>query len=1181
MDFNDIMNNKRKGVLVFESEHFIDQLKLMAVDKLRNFFSDYKGADYINHLNNFKKQLNTMKITFEKFNSKNKGIKKISFDIINIEVQICIETITKYNNEYSKNKKLTFEKFLLKEETELKNNKNTPSYEINKRRKINTKDYDNEETNKDNNDVELADDEIVDDNDDDDIVDDDDDIDDDDDNDDDDNRRKLERILNKRGLNTQQNKDFMNEIVKTSVSDTNTILFDYYSSLSKRDKDKNLKMLKEINSYYSNDKPLLFKILTLDIPLSQKNHILKKYLNLVATRGESNKLKNWIDAVMTIPFGIFKGIDMKSYNSSQIKTFLETLQKTMDNAVWGHNEAKRHIIQIMGQKFRNPISKGSMIGIHGPPGNGKCFALDTPILMYDGAIKKVQDINIGDIVMGDDSSPRNVLSLGSGVDEMYEIKSDNGDSFTVNSEHILCLKMSGLNSIKSKNDKFNVEYFNKIQLKYNYKLFETFNDALEYYNHLTNNDDGILEIVVKDYLQLPKYIQKKLLGYKVKVNFNAKYINFDPYIIGLWLGNNNSIIEQITIRDSKVLSYLKTELPKYNLFLQYKSNYDYTIVCNTENNTICNMQNNDFINILRQYNLLNNKHIPSDFLINDRNNRLKLLAGLIDSNGFYNETLNNYEISQKTQQLSDDIVYLARSLGFATYQYTINKSCFYNDDNYYRIQIYGNNLSEIPILCFNNKNIIQEKDILLNNIQVISKGKGNYYGFTLDGNNRFLLGDFTVTHNTSLIKEGIAKAMNKPFIFISLGGATDASFLEGHSYTYEGSIYGRIATGLITSKCMDPIIYFDELDKISQTPKGEEITNLLIHLTDPVQNCHFRDKYFHGIELDLSRATMIFSFNNPALVDKVLLDRITTVETKYLLTNQKIHIGKNYLLPDILKETGLNNKDIIIDDKILKYIIEKYTYEGGVRKLKSQLYSIIRELNISNLTKTKINNKNINFPYHVTEENIKTLFKNKNEFEFDKINKISKVGIVNGLYATTTGIGGVLPIEIVWIPVTNPLEIKATGCLEKVIKESTQVACSLAWNLLNKDIQNDFIKKWKDSPQGFHLHCPDGSTPKDGPSAGAAITLALYSMFTNKKIKHDVALTGEINLQGNVTAIGGLEEKMEGAKKAGVKLVLYPKENQKDVDKIYERNKDLVNNDFKILSVETIHDVIQYAIITN
>ena len=179
---------------------------------------------------------------------------------------------------------------------------------------------------------------------------------------------------------------------------------------------------------------------------------------------------------------------------------------------------------------------------------------------------------------------------------------------------------------------------------------------------------------------------------------------------------------------------------------------------------------------------------------------------------------------------------------------------------------------------------------------------------------------------TSLLKEGVSKALGKPFVFISLGGATDASYLDGHSYTYEGSICGRIVSSLISCKCMDPVLYFDELDKISKTHKGDEITNLLIHLTDPVQNSHFNDKYFQGIDIDLSRATIIFSFNDPDNVNPILLDRITTIETKYLLTEEKIHIGQTYLIPFILKEVGLKPNDVIINNDLMKHIISKYTY---------------------------------------------------------------------------------------------------------------------------------------------------------------------------------------------------------------------------------------------------------------
>lgn len=444
-----------------------------------------------------------------------------------------------------------------------------------------------------------------------------------------------------------------------------------------------------------------------------------------------------------------------------------------------------------------------------------------------------------------------------------------------------------------------------------------------------------------------------------------------------------------------------------------------------------------------------------------------------------------------------------------------------------------------------------------------------------------ILGIWGVPGNgkTTLIKEGIAKAMNKPFIFISLGGASDASFLEGHSYTYEGSIFGRIAKGIIDSKCMNPIFYFDELDKISTTHKGEEITNMLVHLTDPVQNNAFVDKYFHGLEFDLSRATFIFSFNNPRNVNHILLDRITTVKTQYLLLSQKIHIAKNYLLPRILKEVGLKENSVKIKDDLILHLIDKYTCEGGVRKLKSILFSIIREINIANLTKSKINRKTVSFPFTVNKNHLTIFLKELDEITSDKIHLQDKIGIVNGLWANSIGIGGVLPIEISMIPGKSLLEIKATGSLEKVIKESIEVACTLAWSKLHLSQKNLWLDKWSKQPETFHIHCPTGSVPKDGPSAGAALTLGIYSLLTFTKIKHNIAMTGEINLQGEVLPIGGLEIKLESAKKADVKLVLIPKKNEKNLFKILERNNELLNNNFEVKIVENIDQVFEYSLV--
>ena len=965
--------------------------------------------------------------------------------------------------------------------------------------------------------------------------------DDDDDDDDDDSSSSSSseeeeeiRVYGKPPKYLQESREFIEQIFKVQIERPQTEIINHFTKLPDTKRKGALSSVKEINNYQQINEPLLFQILNTPIPLEQKNMMLKTYTELISSRSPERKLKSWFDALMSIPFGKYKGINLKEIKPKKIKYFLDNLQNVMDKAVFGHNEAKRQIIQIMGQQIRNPQSKGSMLGIWGPPGNGKCFALDTLILMHDGHFKKIQYIKIGDIVMGDDSKPRNVLSLGCGEDEMYQVLSNKGEYYTVNSEHILCLKQLGLDIIINKKDKFKVQYFNKKSYKIHTKIFTDELDAMDYLNKLQCNDD-VIEITIKDYLKLPKNIMKKLKGYKTGIDFEKKDVLFDPYIIGVWLGNSTLF--------KKTLDFL------------------------SKSNEI------QLHNALITYNLLNNKHIPDNYKINDRDTRLKLLAGLIDTDGYYNIDYNKFELIQKSNKLSNDIIYLARSLGFAAYMYKNKKF-----GTFYNLEIYGN-LIEIPTLCQNVMNKVKQ-NYLIYGIQVIPKGRNNYYGFTLDGNNRFLLSDFSVTHNTSLIKEGISKAMDKPFIFISLGGATDSSFLEGHSYTYEGSIYGRIADGLITCKCMNPIIYFDELDKISKTPRGDEISNILVHLTDPVQNTHFRDKYFHGIDIDLSKATMIFSFNDPYNVNPILIDRITTVETKYLLLPQKIYIAQNHLLPEMIKEMGMNPGDVSIDKETITFIIDNWTHEGGVRKLKSLLYSIVREINIANLTKILIGGHDVNLPFNVSIDNIKIILKYKREITPEKTHQEDVCGIINGLYATSDGShGGIIPIQIVWFPSTIPLDVKATGNLQQVIKESTQVAASLAFNRIDPELQEKYLLAWKDRPKGIHIHCPEGATPKDGPSAGTALTVAIYSILTERKIRHDIAITGEINLQGRVTAIGGLDNKLEGAKKAGIKLVLYPKENEKDVIQIKERNPLLIDDTLQIHAIETIEEALLYALL--
>ena len=466
-----------------------------------------------------------------------------------------------------------------------------------------------------------------------------------------------------------------------------------------------------------------------------------------------------------------------------------------------------------------------------------------------------------------------------------------------------------------------------------------------------------------------------------------------------------------------------------------------------------------------------------------------------------------------------------------------------------------------------------------------------------EGGNVFALQGPPGIGKTALIQDGISKALGRPFAFISLGGATDASFLEGHDFTYEGSQHGRIVEILQQSKCMNPVIYFDELDKVSETPKGEEIINILMHLTDSTQNSHFNDKYFGGINFDLSKAIIIFSFNEEHKVSRILRDRMKIIRVKGYKMLDKINIARDYLIPKLLKQIGLDDVKIEISEKLLEFMIDTYTNEGGVRKLKEMLNDIFLEINLRKLegnvdwvnTSANKNKKmkrardsNVLFPKEivVTETMVeKDFLKKKHKITHLEINHEPMVGIVNGLWANDLGVGGLVPIECCWIPSTDKLSLNLTGMQGDVMKESMSVARSVAWRILPDTIKSRLNERFKETvDNGIHIHCPDGATPKDGPSAGGAITTCLISLLAGLKVSNKIAMTGEINLKGHITAIGGLEEKIFGAKKAGAKLVLCPKENSRDLDEIKEKYPTLFDGEFEAKTIETIWEVLNEVI---
>lgn len=444
------------------------------------------------------------------------------------------------------------------------------------------------------------------------------------------------------------------------------------------------------------------------------------------------------------------------------------------------------------------------------------------------------------------------------------------------------------------------------------------------------------------------------------------------------------------------------------------------------------------------------------------------------------------------------------------------------------------------------------------------------------------------TGKTSIAKKGLTKCLtddngkSRPFSFIAMGGSTNGSTLEGHSYTYVGSTWGRIVDILMESKCMNPIIFIDELDKISKTEHGKELIGILTHLTDSTQNQEFADKYFSGIKFDLSKVLFIFSYNNPENIDPILLDRIHRVKFKSLKKKEKIHICSNYMIPEICKIVGFETENIILDNEIIEKIIEQYTYEPGVRKLRERLTEIIREINLRYLTGGEFNGKKVSLPFKVEIEHLDTdIFSQKIKMKTKKINNQPKIGLVNGLYATASGLGGITIIEAYRINSSNFLSLELTGQQGDVMKESMKVAKTVAWNTID-NIQQSKIRKEADlnGNGGIHIHCPEGATPKDGPSAGLAITTALISLLTQIPVNNKVGMTGEIDLNGSSHEIGGLESKLYGAKKAGIEHVLIPRDNENDYFLIKNDpiNKGLFDN-FKITLVDSIWDVLKYALV--
>ena len=432
----------------------------------------------------------------------------------------------------------------------------------------------------------------------------------------------------------------------------------------------------------------------------------------------------------------------------------------------------------------------------------------------------------------------------------------------------------------------------------------------------------------------------------------------------------------------------------------------------------------------------------------------------------------------------------------------------------------------------------------------------------------------------TLIAKGFGEALGIPFTQINLGGMEDGSVLTGHSITYSGAVPGLIVKKMVEAGKPRCIIFFDELDKACFRHGRNEIYDILIHAIDPNSNTEFNDKFFQDVRFPINKVLFVFSFNDKSKISPILLDRMEIIDVKAYSVEDKILISKNFLMKEILQDIGIKSPTIEIKDSEINYIIEEFTYEAGVRDLKRKLEKIILKLNKDRIFQSGIFSKNKKINKVSITKNIIDTYLKKPNIIVKKIYEHSEVGSVNGLFATTSGLGGIIPILVYrhQMGSNNKFILKLTGKQGTVMKESV----SFAWTIASNLVKLAYCKKFFDVyPSGLHIHTPDGATPKDGPSAGGAFTLAFISIILNKPIKNTIAMTGEIERNGHITAIGGLEYKLDGAKRAGVKLVFVPKENLSDIKKIKESCKTLFDDKFKYIAVDHIREVVEMALIDN
>ena len=642
---------------------------------------------------------------------------------------------------------------------------------------------------------------------------------------------------------------------------------------------------------------------------------------------------------------------MDLFDSDMIETSLinyNPMHGIKNKIPWVDKYRPKNLNQIVQQEEVVKVLKESLktgqfthMLFFGPPGTGKCLKNDTLVIMYDGKVVQAQNIKVGDQLMGDDNTPRTVVGTTTGEDTMYRIIQGKGDNYEVNSEHIICLKLSYPFAEKwsEKENRYKLIWF--YDHKLNQKSFsvkagvglrgffskEQAKHALNEYKkkliieNLVNSKGDIIDISIQDYLKKTVDWKRAYKGFKsgAITCWPKQEVDMDPYMLGYWLGDGGTTDNSITSQDATVLKYFRDEVPKMgNIYLKWSSKYDYRVTCGIIDGK--SRGKNQFRNALNKYNLFDNKHVPDDYKHNDFETRCQLLAGFLDADGHMNNKGYNYfEFCQKSKKVFDDIVFVARSLGLIA---SVIKSKVVDGVGYHRANIYGKGLEKIPTKIQRKLAVKygHNKDPSVYEISVKELPRGKYCGFELDGNGRFLLGDFTVTHNTSSILS-FAMELFGPNIFDRRVIELNASDERGINVVRNKIItFAKSAVGNPDPKYPSPpykIIILDEAD--AMTMEAQSALRTVMESLSGITRFCFICNYINQIIDPIASRCMKFRFKS--------IDKTTMVnKLKNIATNEK------FVVPDDVydKIVELSKGDIrsgIITLQYLKYI---YDYQGSL-----------------------------------------------------------------------------------------------------------------------------------------------------------------------------------------------------------------------------------------------------------